>query len=233
MARQLIKNYDQNSDFEEMLQAIIDSPQADLLTINYIIDSLIQNSENFEDFEDFDHFFSTAIHHEKANEFTVARAVKGFIRYYNNPFNRNSVFQSIINNQYVSFSCGTAIYTMANNSSPNNPQRYIPTITRIPEKLELIYSHCNNKIDIRHLNDIIDNIIQNTISLENIPNAIELDMLRFILRQNVIDQALLNSIRTFIQRVQVTDEVRIEINQLIQEAKSRNPRQASLNLIQP
>ena len=220
MARTLIENYDQSSDFKEMLLSIIDSLQTNSKTFSLIIYSLIQHSKNFENFDD---FFSIVINHEKADENSAVIAATAFVRYYDNPSDIVNIFQSIINNQYIATICSRAAYTITNNSSSNS-QHYTPTITYIPQKLDLIYLHCHNKMNIKGLRNIRDRIRLNTTSELDIPNSIELGMLRFILRQNAIDQELLNSISSLIQRVQVTDDIRIEINQLIQEAEAKNSR---------
>ena len=216
MAKTLIRNYDQSPDFKAMLRSIIDSPQANSQTLSDIIYSLIQNSESF---EDFDQFLSTTLHHEKADETTVNRASIAFIRYYSTPSNMTEIFELIINNQHIAIACFRVAYTIVSEASPNS-NYYKPTITYIPQKLELIYSHCDNKINVEDLNSIKNSIRQNTLSQRDIPNtnAIELNMLRFILRQDAIDESLLNSIMNFIPESQATDEVRREINQLIQEA---------------
>ena len=217
MAEALIENYDQNLDFKEMLRSVINSPRADSETFSLITYSLIQHSENF---ENFDQIFSTVINHEKADGKSMAESATSFIRYYNDPSNMTNIFQLITNNQHITIACSKAAHTVTSSSSPNS-QYYMPTITHIPQKLELIYSNCHNKMDVKGLSSIIGSIRLNIISWEGIPNSIELGMLRFILRQDAIDQKLLDSIANMVQRAQFTDEVRIEINQLIQEAQQK------------
>ena len=215
MAATLIENYNQNLDFKEMLQSIINRNKANSQTFSHITYSLIQHSESF---EDFNFFFSTIINHEKIDRNSVVRATVSFIKYYNNLSDMVNIFQSITNNQHISAACSIAAFTIINNSSPNS-QHYMPTISNIPQKLRLIYSNCDHKIDLKDLPTIRNSIRMNTVVRLATPVPMELDMLKFIIRQKAIDQRLIDSISDMTQKMQITDEIREQISYLIREAQ--------------